>query len=277
MLECVINISEGRDRGLLAQLASCAGASLRDLHSDVFHNRSVFTLINTSSTLSADVRRLISVALDVLDLEGHEGVHPRLGVVDVVPFVALAPKGIPAAIALRDETAEWIATTFDVPVFLYGTRAPARTLPYVRAHAFVDLAPDWGPSRADLRRGAVVVGARDVLVAWNLWLRHVTVHQARELAVAVRSPGVRALGLRVGDMVQVSCNLVDLALATPSLVYDLVASHVSAPGLIDHAEVVGLFPRSLLEREAPERWRQLGLHPRDTIEARLDAVHPRDD
>lgn len=270
MLECVINISEGRDDDILERLSACAGASLRDRHSDVFHNRSVFTLINTADALRHDVRMLITDALDTLDLASHVGVHPRLGVVDVVPFVALAPDEAGVAVLLRDETAEWIASTHGVPVFLYGHRLPDdRTLPFVRAHAYVDLVPDFGPASADPRRGSVVVGARDVLVAWNLWLRDVSVARARELARVVRGPGVRALGLAVGDLVQISCNLTDLSLATPSLVFDLVASHMLAPGTIDHAEVVGLFPRALLEHEATHRWDELGLRAEATIESRL--------
>ncbi len=269
MLECVVNISEGRDRAVLERLSLSAGISLRDRHSDVFHNRSVFTLINTAAELLRDVRNLINVAVGVLDLEHHEGVHPRLGVVDVVPFVALWPDLPAAAIQLRDLTAEWIATTHEVPVFLYGPLpAGDRTLPYVRANAFKSLHPDFGPPRPDPRLGAVVVGARDVLIAWNLWLKDVSLERAKLLAQLVRRPGVRALGLQVGDEVQVSCNLFDTSVATPSQVYDLVASHVTE-GVIDHAELVGLIPRSVLDAEDPTRWAQLGLSEDATIESRL--------
>ncbi|MBW4030489.1 MAG: hypothetical protein HIU57_07410, partial [Acidobacteria bacterium] len=227
MLECVVNISEGRDLEMLDHLSTSAGTSLRDRHRDTFHNRSVFTLINDADRLQRDVRHLIGAALARLDLAVHEGVHPRLGVVDVVPFVALAPDVFATAVRLRDLTAEWIATTHHVPVFLYGpVGGGERTLPYVRAHAFKDLAPDRGPARGDAHRGAVVVGARDVLVAWNLWLSGASLEQARRLAALVRRPGVRALGLRVGDRVQVSCNLFDTTVASPSQVYDQVAAHL---------------------------------------------------
>lgn len=267
-----MNISEGRDLQVLDRLSTRAGASLRDRHSDAFHNRSVFTLINRADALASDVRHLISAALDTLDLATHEGVHPRLGVVDVVPFVALAPDVFATAVSLRDLTAEWIVTTRGIPVFLYGpVAAGERTLPYVRAHAFKDLAPDLGPARADAHRGAVVVGARDVLVAWNLWLSGVDLDRARSLARLVRGPGVRALGLQVGDHVQVSCNLFDTTLATPSQVYDQVASHLPEGGVIERAELVGLIPRSLLDAEDPVRWSELGLSEAATIEARLDA------
>lgn len=271
MFECVINISEGRDGALLENLSRAAGGSLRDRHSDVFHNRSVFTLINTAPELVGDVRTLIETALSSLDLARHEGVHPRLGVVDVVPFVALSPNGIDEARGLRDATAQWIASAHDVPVFLYGPLPQGeRTLPYVRAHAFKDLAPDFGPPKADVHHGAVVVGARDILVAWNLWLNNVTLEHATMLAKRVRRPGVRALGLQVGNEVQVSCNLVDISLATPSQVYDQVASHLESPGEIECGELVGLIPRSLLQREDPRRWAQLGLSDNVTIESRIE-------
>ena len=269
MFECVINVSEGRDEATLTHLAEAAGRSLCDVHRDSAHHRSVFTLIDEPEDLRVGVRALIRAGVSSLDLSTHRGVHPRLGAVDVVPFVALAPSRFDEAVALRDETARWAAEELGLPVFLYGpVDGSERTLPFVRRHAFDDLAPDLGPHVADPRRGAVVVGARPLLLAWNLWLRGVDLAKARELAHLVRGPGVRALGLDVGDAVQVSCNLFDLELARPSHVYDLVARHV-APGVIDRAEVVGLAPESLLEHEDPTRWAQLGLSPEATIEARL--------
>jgi glutamate formiminotransferase / 5-formyltetrahydrofolate cyclo-ligase len=275
VIECVINISEGRDDKILGRLGASAGDSLRDVHSDIFHNRSVFTLINSAAHLESDVRSLITASLELLDISRHEGVHPRLGVVDVVPFVALSPDVADTAIRLRDETAQWIAASYAVPVFLYGPTAQGqRSLPYVRANAFAGLSPDFGPPLAHPRSGAVVVGAREILVAWNLWLHDVSLEQARLLAKLVRRPGVRALGLRVGDDVQVSCNLVDLSLVTPSQVYDLVAAQLTQGGVIERAELVGLIPRSLLEKEDPSRWAQLGLGKDVTIESRLAGTKP---
>jgi glutamate formiminotransferase len=270
VLECVVNISEGRDHHVLDQLSLAAGASLRDRHSDPYHHRSVFTLINPPTDLVRDVHPLVTAALRLVDLAHHEGVLPRLGAVDVVPYVALAPESFATALRLRDLTADWIGTTNHVPVFLYGPLdAHERTLPYVRAHAFRDLVPDVGPAHADVHRGAVAVGARDVLVAWNIWLSGVGVERARSLARAVRRPGVRALGLAVGDQVQVSCNLYDTSLATPSQVYDHVAAHLAPEEVIERGELVGLIPRSLLDAEDPSRWAQLGLSAAATIESRL--------
>lgn len=270
MFECVINISEGRDETLLSELSAAAGTSLRDLHSDAFHHRSVFTLINESDALVIDARNLISAAYERLDLAGHRGVHPRFGVVDVVPFVALHPDLADEAVTLRDRIAKWITVTFDVPVFLYGPLADGstRSLPEVRRRAFADLRPDLGPDEPSPSRGSVAVGARPVLVAWNLWLGAVSVVQARAMASALRRPGVRALAFEVGSDVQVSCNITDTDVARPSQLYDQVESMLPAGGLIRRAELVGLAPRSLVDQEDRGRWAQLALSPDSTIEAR---------
>ena len=231
MFECVINLSEGRDTELLSELGATAGLSLRDVHADSFHNRSVFTLINDGPPLVRDVQALLSAAFSRLDLTHHTGVHPRFGVVDVVPFVALDSKRASDAVLLRDETAQWIAHTFDVPVFLYGpVDGVVRTLPEVRRKAFVDLKPDFGPLQAGSTLGASAVGARGLLVAWNLWLRGVSLDGARDIARSVRDVSVRTLAFEVGDSVQVSCNLIDPMRVGPSIVFDRVRAMLPAGG-----------------------------------------------
>jgi len=270
VLECVINISEGRHLDLIDDLHVAAGASLRDLHADGFHNRSVFTLINYSDALQRDVRALIGRAFEVLDLRTHEGVHPRFGVVDVVPYVALAPEEPSRAPELRDETARWISDEFLVPTYLYGPLGgDTRTLPEVRKRAFGDLAPDYGPPEPPPKLGAVAVGARPILVAWNLWLSGVSRDETRALAKAVRRPEVRSLAFRAGEHTQVSCNLIDPMNVGPSAVYDEVTMRLPEGGRIVRSELVGLLPRAVLEREDPSRWSQLGLSEDQTIESRL--------
>ena len=270
MFECVINLSEGRNTPLLEELRAIAGPSLRDLHADTFHNRSVFTLINGTTELQRDVRALVSGAFAHLDLTHHEGVHPRFGVVDVVPFVALEHDGEIEALRLRDDTASWIAHSFEVPVFLYGpVHGVLRTLPEVRRTAFGALPPDVGPEKAHATLGASALGARGLLVAWNLWLRGVTFEDARTIARALRRDEVRALAFAVGDQVQVSCNLVAPLLVGPSFVYDRAVALLPQQGTIDHAELVGLAPMALLEMEDRSRWSQLDLSEERTIERRL--------
>lgn len=270
MFECVINISEGRDVAVLDALSAAAGSSLRDRHHDIFHHRSVFTLINEPEMLRRDVQSLLRCAYEHLSLSGHQGVHPRFGVVDVVPFVALNPAQADGAVALRDQTARFIGETFCVPAFLYGELSDHafRTLPEIRKRAFKDLAPDAGPAGPSPTLGAVAVGARSILVAWNLWLTGVTLDQARAIASAIRQPAVRSLAFTIGSEVQISCNIVDTDAVRLSTVYDHVAAQLPEGGRIEHSELVGLLPVSMLGGEDESRWSQLGLSREATIEAR---------
>jgi glutamate formiminotransferase len=270
LFECVLNVSEGRHQEAIDALSLAAGLSLRDQHSDRAHNRSVFTLIDDPDELRRNTHAFIVATMKRLDLRDHEGVHPRFGVLDVVPFVALDRRQALEAEILRDETAMFVANTFEVPVFLYGKLADGsfRTLPDVRRRAFATLTPDYGPREPDVRRGASAIGARPILVAWNLWLRGISLGEGNDIVKAIRSKEVRALAFQIGDFVQVSCNLIDPWEVGPSRVYDQVASLLRG-GTIDHAELVGLLPREVLEREDSKRWEQLGLSEHQTIESRL--------
>jgi len=138
------------------------------------------------------------------------------------------------------------------------------TLPEVRRRAFVDLRPDTGPPRPHPTAGAVAVGCRPPLVAYNLWLAVPDLDLARSVASAVRGDGVRALGLAVGDRVQVSMNLIDPDRVGPAVAYDRVAERTAIAG----AELVGLVPRRILDAVAPERWGELDLAADRTVEAR---------
>jgi glutamate formiminotransferase len=270
LYECVVNISEGRRVDVLDELSSAAGESLRDRHRDDTHNRSVFTLIHDRDELHRDVRALATTALNALDLRDHAGVHPRFGVLDVVPYVALDDREAGEAVALRDETAAWLATTFDLPIFLYGPLRDGsnRSLPDVRRGAFRALTPDLGPEIPNAKCGASALGARGVLVAWNLWVRGISLDEGKAVAKAVRRPEVRALAFAVGAFTQISCNLIAPLVVGPSTIYDDVARLVP-DGAIDHAELVGLIPEALLRAQDPARWKQLDVSYEKTIEARL--------
>jgi glutamate formiminotransferase/glutamate formiminotransferase/formiminotetrahydrofolate cyclodeaminase len=262
VLECVINISEGRDRAILDALGDACGPSLLDVHTDPFHNRSVFTLAGTEIETAA--RRLARSAVEMLDIRHHAGVHPRIGMVDVVPFVPLPGTDSSLVDAQRAQRsfAEWVAAELHVPVFLYGND---RSLPEVRKGAFRTLQPDTGPSAPHPSAGAMAVGCREVLVAYNLWLPTSDVALARAVAKRIRRPGLRALGLDVGGMAQVSCNLVTPFELGPQHAYDIVANETT----VDRAELVGLLPRAVLHRQSPTRWSQLDIGEDKTIEARL--------
>ncbi|MFN2507082.1 MAG: glutamate formiminotransferase [Acidimicrobiales bacterium] len=262
LLECVVNVSEGRDRAVIDALAAATNGYLLDIHSDPDHHRSVLTLAGDGG-LEEAVRRLATEAVRRIDLSRHRGSHPRLGAVDVVPFVPLAGADLAGAVAARNRFAAWAAATLAVPCFLYG---PERSLPDVRRQAFANLPPDTGPSVPHPTAGAACVGARRLLVAYNVWLSgDAPVEQAREIARDLRGPGVRALGLDVGGAAQVSLNLVDPARFGPAEAYDAVASR--AP--VDRAELVGLLPALVLEGIPQPRWELLDLDPARTIEARL--------
>ena len=264
MLECVVNVSEGADAVRVARIAAAAGGALLDVHADAHHNRSVLTLVGEEAP-----RRVAAEAVALLDLGEHTGVHPRIGVVDVVPFVPLTGSTMADAEAARDRFLAWAAAELALPGFAYGRE---RTLPEVRRRAFRDLAPDAGPSSPHPTAGAVAVGAREVLVAWNVWLAQPDLERARQVAAAVRGPHLRALGLAVGDRVQVSMNLISPLVVGPAEAWDAVTAHEAAAG----AELVGLVPASVLDRTDPERWSQLDLDVERTIEARLARARARD-
>ncbi len=283
VVECVVNVSEGRDEAALGAFAEAAGTALLHRHRDPDHNRSVFTLAGTPELVVGSARALAATVVARLNLRDHEGAHPRLGTLDVVPFVPYRPGGVPPddldeAVELREDFARWLGAELGVPAFLYGPGLPSgpggdrsgRTLPEVRKGAFRSFFPDYGPGEADPRTGATAVGARRVLVAYNVWVS--SPELARTVAATVRSPEVRTLGLAVGSRAQVSCNLVDPVRIGPADVYDEVLRNVTAlGGSVLGAELVGLVPEIVLEAVPRSRYAELGLSDDATVEARLSS------
>lgn len=257
MLECVINISEGRRLDVIALIGAAAGEHLLDVHTDADHHRSVLTLAGPA--VEAAAFEVVVEAVAHLDLREHEGVHPRLGVADVVPFVPLGGSTIGDALAARDRFAARVADELGIPCLVYG---PERTLPDLRRHGREEVV---GHPTA----GICCVGARPVLVAYNLWLAPpATVDDARRIAAEIRTPTLRTLGLAVGDEVQVSCNLIEPSTTGPDAAFDAVAARVPG-GVAPRAELVGLVPASVLAAIPQERHRRLDLSAARTIEARL--------
>jgi glutamate formiminotransferase len=212
-----------------------------------------------------------------------------MGSVDVVPFVALGRHGASerpdatstaAVVSARDRFARWAGEELGLPCFLYG---PERTLPEVRRGAFTTLQPDTGPPAPHPSAGAAAVGARPVLVAYNVWVagpaaggpdqaRPTALSVAREVAGLMRGPGIRALGLAVGAGAQVSLNLIDPLSVSLDRVYDAVAEAVGTRGCsVGRAELVGLCPAVVVARVPSHRWAELDLGEDRTIEARLAA------
>jgi glutamate formiminotransferase len=274
-VECVVNISEGRNGPVIDRIASAAGRTLLDVHTDADHHRSVLTIGGARHDVITASRAVVGEACALIDLRAHTGVHPRLGAADVVPFVAL-DGDIDNALAMRDDFARWAGRNLELPCFLYG---PERSLPTVRREAFRSLAPDTGPPTPHPTAGASAVGARRVLVAYNVWVvgpedgTASALALAREVADAVRGPSVRSLGLPVGDGAQISCNLIDLESVGPAQAYDIIARAVTGRGgVVVRAELVGLVPAHVLAAIPAHRHSELDLSVHRTIEARLESA-----
>ncbi len=259
MIEAVVNVSEGRDAALVRTIGEAAGTTLLDVHSDEHHHRSVFTLAGGAQLVERAALELARRAVELLDISEHAGVHPRLGVADVVPFVAWDEE-FEVAVAARDRFAEAFGRD-GVPCFLYG---PERPPPEIRRDAFIVLPPDTGPPEPHPTAGATCVGARPVLVAYNLVVQ-VPLEEARKIAATLRGPQVRSLAFPLGSETQISFNLIDPLNIGPAEIYDLVARLAR----IDRAELVGLIPERVLADIPRQRLAELGLSPEVTVEARL--------
>lgn len=281
-LLAIPNISAGRDKSLVVTATAAVestGARLLDIHIDSVHNRSVLTVIAPSGVLVVAMTELAKACTSI-DLRDHTGVHPRLGVLDVCPIV---PHGSPMedAIACALETAEKIGEEAGLPVFLYGEaaeRSHFRSLPELRRLGTSELArlrPDRGPAAIDPARGVVCVGARGVLIAFNVWFR-CPIRDAEAIASAVREssgglPGVRALGMSIDETLsQVSMNLVDPPTTGVDDVFDAVSKLARERGIETWGtEIVGLPPARFMpdpEREAA----RLLLKPGRSLESAID-------
>jgi glutamate formiminotransferase len=261
-LESVPNFSAGRDGEAVAALrrALAAPARLLDLHTDPDHNRSVFTLVGSGPELVETLFAGITTAVERVDLRRHEGVHPRVGAADVVPFVPLeddaAPAAREAALALADRVADELA----LPVFFYAALDERRRPPAFFRRGGPDelqrrvdageLRPDRGPASLHPTAGAVLVGVRAPLIAFNVNLSSRDVEVARAIAAKIRErdgglPGVRALGLDLphAGQVQVSMNLEDWRRTPPHAVVERISAEARARGVdVAGSELVGLMP-----------------------------------
>jgi len=288
MLECVINISEGRRPEVLAAVAAACGPALLDVHTDADHNRSVFTLAGrTADEVSEAAMALARATVERVDMSGHSGVHPRIGAVDVVPFVPIEPVRMERAAEAARAWGERVAEELGVPVFFYGPADPqGRTLPDIRRTAFRERQPDFGPPEPHPTAGAMAVGARPFLVAINWELAagggglETDMEVARAVAQEVRErdgglPGVRALGfaLESKGQAQVSMNLIDLAATGVEAASEAVRRAAAKRGSeVTAVELVGLLPAAELERCSGEFLAWSGLTADHTIEARLSGA-----
>lgn len=291
-MEAVPNVSEGRRSVVLEELATAAagrGAHLLDWSADPSHNRSVFTLAGSASGLAAAVLRLFAVAVRRVDLRRHRGEHPRMGAVDVVPFVPLGDTSMDDCVDLAHRVGREVADRFDVPVFWYEAAAAGgrpRPLEAVRRGQFEGLAvkmaapgwrPDCGPATPHPSAGASAIGARPPLIAFNVNLRSDDLAAARGIARRIRArdgglPAVKALGIRLRHrgIAQVSTNVVDYRRTSLESVVEAVAREAAALGVeVGGAEVVGLLPAAALPSAGVERLRLEEFTPDHLLESRL--------
>lgn len=292
-LECVPNVSEGRDPRVLdrmtARLSQAAGVRLLDVHRDADHHRSVFTLVGEAPDLTAAILGLCEEALDAIDLRQHQGAHPRIGAVDVVPFVPVGRATMDEAVAAARATGRAIAERFGIPVLLYEHAASAphrQRLEHVRRGRFEglagrlgtpDWAPDFGPAIPHPTFGAVAVGARRILVAYNINLATDRLEIGAAVAAAVRASSgglahvkAMALPLPARGLIQVSMNLTNVDATPIAVVFDAVAREAARHGVaIAESEVVGLVPAAALADVAARYLRVAGWSADKILDTRL--------
>ena len=270
VIESVPNISEGRDRARVEEIAAAVrgvpGARLLDVSSDASHNRSVLTLVGDADAVAAAIRALFEAALPRIDLTKHSGEHPRMGAVDVVPFIPIRGATVEQCVALSRRVGAEIAERFGVPVYLYEDSASSdrrRNLADVRKGEFEGFVekmkdaawkPDFGPDRPHATAGVVAVGARAPLIAYNINLGTRDLAVADRIAKAIRhlSGGfryVKAMGVELADrgQVQVSINMTNYRKTPLHRVFECVRSEAERHGVaIVGSEIVGLTPADAL-------------------------------
>ncbi|MCU1350013.1 MAG: Glutamate formiminotransferase [Acidobacteria bacterium] len=294
MYECIPNISEGRDASTIDAVAEAVrgveGVHLLNVHSDPDHNRSVFTYVSDSAdTILEATLRLFEVAVARIDLRIHHGAHPRVGAVDVVPFVALESTTMEECVALATRAGREIAERFAVPVYLYEHAATAehrRELPAIRSGGFEQFPqkirdqrwkPDFGPEEVHPSAGVSVVGARLPLIAFNMQLGTNRMEVAQACARAVRglSGGlkfVRALPIALTSrgLVQVSMNLLDFRRTPMFRAFSVVKEEAERHGVnVASSEIVGLVPADALYQVAEWHLRIGGFRRDIVLEERI--------
>jgi len=293
IIESIPNISEGRRAdvvdGVAAALRGVPGVRLLDVQSDADHNRSVLSLAGEPQALKQAILVLYERALAAIDLRTHKGEHPRLGAVDVVPFVPIEGASMQDCIALAREVGQAVAERFALPVFLYEEAASAphrRNLEDIRRGQFEGLPqkladplwiPDFGPAQPHASAGASVIGARAALIAFNVNLGTADVEVAKRIAKAIRhSSGgyrhVKALGLMLQqrNVAQVSINMTDYTRTPLHRVFETVRAEAAREGVdVIGSEVVGLVPAQALIDAADYFLRLEDFNPSQVLERRM--------
>jgi glutamate formiminotransferase len=269
LLESVPNVSEGRDPAVIAAIGDAFGTHGRvlDVHSDADHHRSVYTIVADESNLVEALLAGIARSAELVDLRSHDGIHPRVGAADVVPIVPLQAGELTLANELALTLGKRTGDEIGLPVFLYGASGGGRRPAFFRRGGPAELQrridagelrPAYGPSQLDPRSGAVLIGARPLLIAFNVELETGDLADAQAIATAIRESsggmkGVQALGLRLpaSGRVQVSVNVIDVEAAPLVAVVERVRELAAAGGVaVGRSELVGLLPESAVAEPA---------------------------
>jgi glutamate formiminotransferase len=292
ILECVPNISEGRDQKKITIIADTLkkreGVKLLDISSDADHNRSVFTFLGEPTAVKDAALSFALKSIELIDMREHRGAHPRLGAVDVVPFIPIQGMEMAEAVQLAREFGKELGKR-SVPVFFYeeaATSPERKDLPNIRKGEYEGLEeklkdpkwrPDEGPSNFNPKSGATVVGARHPLVAYNVNLKTRDLDLAKEIAKKVRFkdggfPSVRAMGVSLKEkgMVQVSMNLTNYRVTNLPKVFEFIKSEALKRGVeVESSEIIGLVPLGVLEGVARDYLRCPEFSARQVIEQRI--------
>lgn len=293
MVETVPNFSEGRDLAKVERIVAAfrgkAGVKLLDYQTDEDHNRSVITAVGAPAAIKEAVLEAIGIAVEVIDMTHHQGQHPRMGAVDVVPFIPIRNMTIEEAVEISREVAREAAAKYNLPVFLYeasASRAERRNLSDIRKGQFEGMAekikhpdwrPDYGPAQIHPTAGVAAIGARMPLVAFNVNLGTDRLEIAESIARKVRhlSGGFRyckALGIELKDrgMVQVSMNLTNTSKTSIYRVLEMIRVEARRYGVnVVGSEIVGLVPMEALIDSAAYYLRLEGFSMKQVIEARM--------
>ncbi len=287
IVECVANFSEGRNEAtvtaIVQEIGAIGGISLLHRTMDPDHNRCVITFAGRPDDVAEAAFRAVRIAAALIDLTQHEGVHPRVGAADVVPFVPIEDVTLEDCAHLARETGRRIWDELRIPVYLYeaAAKSAGRTrLENVRREIRVNplAVPDYGDRPTHPTAGATVIGARKLLVAYNINLNTEDVGVARNIATSIRAssgglPHVKALGLhlRTRGLAQVSMNLTDIDITPVHVVYEAVRREAESYGIeIQSSEIIGLIPRRALEQAAQYFLKIENYAPSAVLEQRLE-------
>jgi glutamate formiminotransferase / formiminotetrahydrofolate cyclodeaminase len=294
LVECVPNFSEGRDAAKVDAIVAAMkrdGVYLLDREMDADHNRCVITLVGEREAIQEAAIRGVGKAAEVIDLNQHQGAHPRMGAADVVPFIPIEGVTIDDCVAIARHVGEEIWRRYQIPVYLYEAAAATperKNLENIRRGQFEGIReeiatnparkPDFGELRVHPTAGATVVGARKFLIAYNIYLNTQDVAIAKKVAKTVRASGgglpcVKASGFLVGGLAQVSMNLTDFEQTSVHRVFQAVKDEAAKKGIgVESSEIVGLIPKKALEQAAAEFLQVRNFDSSLILENRLAAV-----